>query len=328
MLRRILRHLPLIMPKLTIATRGSKLALWQAEHVKSRLLALCPDVTGVSLLVLKTRGDKILDVPLAKVGGKGLFVKEIEEALLDGRADLAVHSMKDIPMELPPELTLGAIMERENARDMCLSMRHESLDALPRGARVGTSSLRRQAQLLAARPDLEIIPLRGNVDTRLAKLATGEFDAIVMAAAGMKRLGLSAPYMREIPETTLLPAAGQGALGIECRKGRSDLAPMLALLDHGPTRACVMAERGFLAGLDGGCQAPMAAHAVIGDGTLTLNALLCGLDGKNAFARTAGMDASLGPDEACRLGRGLADAVKRSGGAALLDAIFAASAET
>ncbi|SBV96116.1 hydroxymethylbilane synthase [uncultured delta proteobacterium] len=310
---------------LVIATRGSKLALWQAEHVKALILAARPEVPAVSLLVLKTKGDKILDVPLAKVGGKGLFVKEIEEALLDGRADLAVHSMKDMPMELPPELTLGAIMEREDPRDIFLSVRHASLDALPKGARVGTSSLRRAAQLLALRPDLEIIPLRGNVDTRLAKLTAGEFDAIIMAAAGMKRLGLAAPHMEELPETVLLPAAGQGALGVEYRKDRRDLAEALAFLDHEKTHACVMAERGYLAGLDGGCQAPMAAHAVIRGGTLTLETLLCDLTGKRMFRETAELDASLGGDAAYRAGRKLAETVKRSGGESLLAEIFAAT---
>lgn len=311
------------MRHLTIATRGSKLALWQAEHVRDQILASRPEVLSVSLLVLKTKGDKILDVPLAKVGGKGLFVKEIEEALLDGRADLAVHSMKDVPMDLPPELTLGVIMAREDPRDMFLSMQYIAPNALPPHARVGTSSLRRQAQLLALRPDLDIVPLRGNVDTRLGKLAAGEFDAIVMAAAGMKRLGLSAPHMVELPETTLLPAAGQGALGLEYPLGRHDLAESLAFLDHGETHTAVMAERGFLAGLDGGCQAPMAAHSVIDAGTLTLKAMLCDPEGKRSFRETAVMDAALGPENAYRLGLGLAETVKTSGGASLLAEIFA-----
>lgn len=314
------------MRNLTIATRGSKLALWQAEHVKERVLAFNPNISSVSLLVLKTKGDKILDVPLAKVGGKGLFVKEIEEALLDGRADFAVHSMKDMPMELPPELTLGVIMKREDARDMFLSMRYESLGALPLGARVGTSSLRRQAQLLAARPDLSIVSLRGNVDTRLAKLAAGEFDAIIMAAAGMKRLGLSAPHMAELPERILLPAAGQGALGLEYRRDRADVAAVLTKLDHPATHTSVMAERGFLAGLDGGCQAPMAAHASITGDTLSLTALLCGLDGQRRYGETASMDAALGHQAAYDLGLSLAEKVKASGGAALLTEIFAATA--
>lgn len=226
-------------------------------------------------------------------------------------------------MDLPPELCLGAIMEREDPRDMFLSLRHANPDALPPGARVGTSSMRRQAQILSVRPDLAVIPLRGNVDTRLGKLAAGEFDAIIMASAGMKRLGLSAPHMVPIPERILLPAAGQGALGVECRSDRTDLAEILTFLDHGPTHTAVMAERGFLAGLDGGCQAPMAAHAVIEKGTLSLEGMLCGLDGKRAYRQTADMDASLGPVKAHSLGLRLADAVKSSGGEDLLAEIFA-----
>ena len=327
MLRRFLLILPL-MTSLTIATRGSKLALWQAEHVKARILAVNSGITDISLLVLKTKGDKILDVPLAKVGGKGLFVKEIEEALLDGRADLAVHSMKDVPMELPPELTLGVIINREDPRDMFLSLRHKTLDDLPLGARVGTSSLRRQAQLLALRQDLAIIPLRGNVDTRLAKLAKGEFDAIIVAAAGIRRLGLSAPHMVALPQTTLLPAAGQGALGLEYRKDRSDLSQLLAFLNDDETRRCVLAERGFLAGLDGGCQAPMAAHAAIRNGTLTLQGLLCGFDGKQAFRESAEGNAECDPQEAYRLGLALANKIIQSGGKKLLKEMTAATDST
>ena len=315
------------MARLTIATRGSKLALWQAEHVRERILAATPDVAAVSLLVLKTKGDKILDMPLAKIGGKGLFVKEIEEALLDGRADLAVHSVKDMPMQLPPELTLGVIMEREDSRDMLLSSRYATLDELPPGARVGTSSLRRQAQLLMLRPDLTIVPLRGNVDTRLVKLLTGEFDAIIMATAGMNRLALFAPHMTILPETALLPAAGQGALGVEYRKDRPNVAQRLAFLNHGDTQLCVLAERGFLAGLNGGCQTPMAAHATIQNGVLTLNALLCSPEGKRAFHETATIAASCNQDEAHCLGLALAEKIKQAGGGSLLQEIFATPTE-
>ncbi len=315
------------MRRLTIATRGSKLALWQARHVSERILAACPAIGEIDLLTVKTKGDKILDVPLAKVGGKGLFVKEIEEALLDGRADIAVHSMKDVPMDLPPGLVLGVIMEREDPRDLFLSMRFPGLDALPRGARVGTSSLRRQAQLLAARPDLCIASLRGNVDTRLGKLAAGEFDAIVMAAAGIKRLGLSAPHMVPLPEMLLLPAAGQGALGVEYREDRRDIAALLAPLDDRRTHVCVMAERGFLAGLDGGCQAPMAAHAVMDGGTLTLRGLLCDLRGHRAYRDTVDMDACLDPEAAYRLGLDLAGIVRDSGGESLLEELLAGTGD-
>ncbi|MDL2210399.1 hydroxymethylbilane synthase [Desulfovibrio sp. OttesenSCG-928-O18] len=312
------------MQKLTIATRGSKLALWQAEHVKARILATAPSLDAVDLLVLKTKGDKILDVSLAKIGGKGLFVKEIEEALLDGRADVAVHSMKDVPMDLPEGLTLGAIMEREDARDMFLSMRFVNLDALPAGARVGTSSLRRQAALLRLRPDLDVIPLRGNVDTRLAKLAANEFDAVIMAAAGLKRLGLSAPFMYELPQSAMPSAAGQGALGLEYRADDANIAALLAPLDHKTTHLCVMAERGFLAGLEGGCQTPMAAHATVEGDTLTLDAMLADLTGKRTIRETARMGASLGPETAYGLGLGLADKVRKNGGEELLAELLAA----
>ena len=311
------------MRKLTIATRGSKLALWQAEFVKARICAACPAITDISLLVLKTKGDKILDVPLAKVGGKGLFVKEIEEALLDGRADIAVHSMKDVPMELPVGLVLGVVPEREDVRDMFLSMHYAALEDLPQRARVGTSSLRRQAQLLAARPDLAIIPLRGNVDTRLGKLAAGEFDAIIMAAAGMKRLGLTAPHMLPLPVNLLLPAAGQGALGIEYRQKDTALAALLAFLDDEKTHRTVSAERGFLAGLDGGCQTPIAAHAVITDETLTLSGKLLDIAGKQALCETVTADASITYDAAYALGQTLAATIKNNGGDALLAKLFA-----
>lgn len=284
------------MKKLVIATRGSKLALWQAEHIKSCIEGKHPGVS-VELLVLKTRGDIILDVPLAKVGGKGLFVKEIEEALLDGRADLAVHSMKDVPMELPEGLVLGIIPEREEPSDTFLSVHHASLAALPHGATVGTSSLRRQSQLLALRPDLNVVSLRGNVDTRLRKLSEGQFDAIIMATAGMKRLGLSAPKSEVLGPPTFLPAVGQGALGIEFRADRVDLHELLAFLEHTPTRIRVEAERGFLAGLQGGCQVPIAGHAVMtGNDTFTLEGLVADLTGARVIRRT--MNGKSAPDGA------------------------------
>ena len=241
---------------LVIATRGSQLALWQAEHVKACLESLEPGL-NISLRVIKTRGDIILDVPLSKVGGKGLFVKEIEEALLDGSADLAVHSIKDVPMVLPEGLVLGCVPQREICVDCLLSNRYASLDELPQGARVGTSSLRRQAQLLNLRPDLEILSLRGNVDTRLRKMKEGEYDAIVLASAGLKRLGLSADRMHHFEAASFVPAVGQGALGIECRGDDSEVLELLSRMEHRPTRICVEAERGFLAGLDGGCQVPI-----------------------------------------------------------------------
>lgn len=294
------------MKKLVIATRGSKLALWQAEHVKSRIEGRHPGVS-VELLVLKTRGDIILDVPLAKVGGKGLFVKEIEEALLDGRADLAVHSMKDVPMELPEGLVLGIIPEREEPSDTFLSVHHGSLAALPHGATVGTSSLRRQSQLLALRPDLNVVSLRGNVDTRLRKLSEGQFDAIIMATAGMKRLGLSAPKSEVLGPPAFLPAVGQGALGIEFRDDRTDgadLRDLLAFMEHTPTRIRVEAERGFLAGLQGGCQVPIAGHAVMtGDATFALEGLVADLTGARVIRRT--VNGSSAPDGAAARKTGL-----------------------
>ena len=278
------------MKKIVIATRGSQLALWQAEHVKARLQEAHPGLE-VELQRIKTKGDIILDVPLAKVGGKGLFVKEIEEALLNGQADLAVHSMKDVPMELPEGLVLGCIPERERPDDTLLSTRYAGLDDLPQGAHVGTSSLRRQAQLLALRPDLRISPLRGNVDTRLRKMLEGQYDAIVLAGAGLKRLGLSAPHMHSLPADVFLPAVGQGALGIECHSGRKDILDMLAFFEHRPTRICVEAERGFLAGLNGGCQVPIAGHAVMVDENhFTLHGLVAEVDGSEVLRRTVTAD--------------------------------------
>ena len=310
------------MRTLTIATRGSKLALWQAEHIKARILQACPELCGVELLVLKTKGDIIQDVPLAKVGGKGLFVKEIEEALLDGRAHLAVHSMKDVPMRLPEGLVLGAIPEREDAADALLCVNWPDLASLPSGALVGTSSLRRQAQLLALRPDLTIRSLRGNVDTRLRKLMDGEFDAIVMAAAGLKRLGLTAPHCTPLPVDICIPAAGQGALGIEFAAANTELAQMLAFLDHPPTRICVEAERGLLFGLDGGCQAPIAAHAVMtGPESFSLTALVMDCEGRRAIRRTRNGTAATARD----CGLALAEEIYASGGAALLAELYAAS---
>lgn len=250
------------MKKLTIATRGSRLALWQAQHIKTRLETSC-SALEVTLQVIKTKGDIILDVPLAKVGGKGLFVKEIEEALLSGAADLAVHSMKDVPMELPAGLILGIVPEREDPSDLFLSVEYDSLESLPAGATVGTSSLRRQAQVLAIRPDLKVVSLRGNVDTRLRKLLEGQFAAIIMAAAGIKRLGLTVPRQTPLAPPAFMPAAGQGALGIEFLEDRKDLIELLAFMEHAPTRTCVEAERGLLAGLNGGCQVPIAGHAVL-----------------------------------------------------------------
>jgi len=306
------------MKKVVIATRGSALALWQAEHISALLRAEHPGLT-VELLKIKTTGDKILDVPLAKVGGKGLFVKEIEEALLDGRADLAVHSMKDVPTDLPPELVVGVNPVREAPTDTLLSVTYDGLDALPRGARVGTSSLRRQAQLLTLRPDLVIESLRGNLDTRVRKLLDGQFDAIVVATAGLNRLGLTAPRMEILGPPRFLPAVAQGALGIEYRKDRPEMAELLAFLNHPGTAAQVAAERGFLTGLDGGCQVPIAAWSQPGGDSLTLTGFVAGVNGENPIRLTL-----TGPaHRAWDLGAELARKVLAAGGKAILDEVYA-----
>lgn len=307
-----------MLQSITIATRGSKLALWQAEHVRARLRERYPGL-AVDLLRIKTTGDKILDVPLAKVGGKGLFVKEIEEALLDGRADLAVHSMKDVPAELPQGLTLGVIPRRESCLDLLLSMHFPSLDSLPAGARVGTSSLRRRCQLLALRPDLKIAMLRGNLDTRVGKLTAGDYDAIVVAQAGMNRLGLRVPQMIELAPPAFLPAVGQGALGLEYAADRHDLAQMLGFLDDSPTRCCVTTERAFLAALEGGCQVPIAGYARINDaGRVVLRGLVSDVNGKEVIVQ----EGSAKPRDAEDLGRRVARAVLERGGREILDEIY------
>ncbi|MBP7565672.1 MAG: hydroxymethylbilane synthase [Burkholderiaceae bacterium] len=254
---------------ITIATRESRLALWQAEHVKGLLEAHGHRVT---LLGMTTRGDQILDRSLSKVGGKGLFVKELELALEEGRADLAVHSLKDVPMELPDGFELAGVMEREDPRDALVSPHFESLAALPQGARVGTSSLRRVVLLAARRPDLVIEPLRGNLDTRLRKLDEGQYDAIVLAAAGLKRLGLADRIRENFAPEVMLPAAGQGALGLEIRSGRDDLRAALAPLVHADTWLRTAAERAVSLALGGSCSMPLAAHATLTSGQLHLRA--------------------------------------------------------
>lgn len=260
------------MTRLVIATRESPLALWQAEHVQGLLVARYPECT-VELLGMTTQGDEILDRSLSKLGGKGLFVKELEHALLQGRADLAVHSLKDVPMNLEPEFGLAAVMTREDPRDCMVSVRFGSLEELPVGARVGTSSLRRELMLRARFPRLVVVPVRGNVNTRLAKLDRGDFDALVMAAAGLKRLGLSARIRQIIPTAVSLPAPGQGALGIEVLADSRDTAALLAPLDDAAARAATNAERGVSRGLGGSCQVPLAAYAEIEGARLRLRAL-------------------------------------------------------
>jgi hydroxymethylbilane synthase len=265
-----------------IGTRGSQLALWQANWVKNAIARHWPQAT-CELEVIKTTGDKILDVPLAKVGGKGLFVKEIEEALMDGRIDIAIHSMKDMPAMLPHGLSISAVPERENPLDALISRNEDALASLPQGARVGTSSLRRSSQLLHQRPDLKIVPLRGNLDTRLTKLTTTELDAIVLAAAGLKRLGLAHRITEFLAPDIMLPAVGQGALCIESRTNDVTIGPIVAALDHATTHTAVMAERAFLHRLEGGCQVPIAAHATIENEQLHLTGLVAELDGQTVI---------------------------------------------
>ncbi len=268
-----------------IGTRGSKLALWQANWVKSALEDQHPALT-VELVIIKTKGDKILDVPLAKVGGKGLFVKEIEDALLNRRVDLAVHSMKDMPAEIPEGLCIGAIPERENPQDVLISKNGRQLSELSAGALIGTSSLRRASQILHARPDLVIKSLRGNLDTRLKKLETENLDAVILAAAGVKRLGLEDRITEYLNETIMLPAVGQGALCIEIRQNDPIIEPLVATLEHPQTRIVVMGERAFLNRLEGGCQVPMAAYGKVENNTFTLYGLVATLDGTTVLRET------------------------------------------
>jgi len=269
----------------TIGTRGSKLALWQANWVKSAIIGHFPSL-DVSLEIIKTKGDKILDVPLAKVGGKGLFVKEIEEALIDGRIDLAVHSMKDMPAKIPEGLCIGAVPEREIPNDVLISHHDLPLSSLPMGAKIGTSSLRRASQLLSARPDITIMPLRGNLDTRIKKLESKQFDAIVLAAAGVKRLHLEDKITEYIDLDTLIPAVGQGALCIETRDNDPDIRVFVEKLDHFATNRVAACERAFLIRLEGGCQVPMAAYGTIKGDILTINGMVGETDGSKILKQT------------------------------------------
>ncbi len=297
-----------------IGTRGSKLALWQAEWVKSRLEDFHPGLS-VALTVIKTKGDKILDVPLAKVGGKGLFVKEIEEALLARRIDLAVHSMKDMPAEIPAGLCIGAVPEREVPMDALISREGQPLNDLPRGARIGTSSLRRSSQLLRIRPDIAIVPLRGNLDTRLRKLDEGQMEAIVLAGAGIRRLGLDARITQLLDPEIMLPAVGQGALCVETRRNDDQIASLVAPLEDTPSRIAVTAERAFLHRLEGGCQVPIAGHATIDKGQLSLCGLVSDLEGQTVFR-----EIRVGsPADAADIGRGLAVHLLDQGAKAVLD---------
>lgn len=263
-----------------IATRKSPLALWQAEHVAEALRDANAGLE-VELVGMTTQGDKILDTPLAKIGGKGLFVKELEQGMLDGRADIAVHSMKDVPVELPDGLHLAAIMEREDPHDAFVSSLHDCIEVLPEGCRVGTSSLRRQCQLSARRPDLEILPLRGNVNTRLRKLDEGEYEAIILAAAGLRRLGFADRIRATISTADSLPAIGQGAIGIECRTNDERVNRLIEPLHDAVTAACVTAERAMNHRLQGGCQVPIAGFAMLDADMLELRGLVGEVDGSH-----------------------------------------------
>ncbi|NOX19789.1 MAG: hydroxymethylbilane synthase [Nitrospirae bacterium] len=309
--------------EIVIGTRGSKLALWQAEWVKAEINKHFPEIV-IKLRKIKTTGDKILDVPLAKVGGKGLFVKEIEEAMLRGEIDIAVHSMKDVPTELPEGLHLGAICEREDPRDAFISrlsnggFQIKSFKDLPQGATVGTSSLRRSCQLKHIRPDLQILQLRGNVDTRLRKLDEGQFDAIILASAGVKRLGHEDRITEYLPTNISLPAIGQGAIGIECREDDVFINEVISRLNHRETAICVRAERAFLKHLEGGCQVPIAAHAVLDGNILKLDGLVGSLEGDRIIR-----DQLEGaPENAEPLGVELAEMILSRGGKEILDEVY------
>jgi hydroxymethylbilane synthase len=308
------------MSTLRIATRRSALALWQAEHVADLLRAAHPGLT-VELVPMSTQGDKFLDAPLSKVGGKGLFTKELEVAMRDGRADLAVHSCKDVPAELPADMVLAAYLEREDPRDAFVSNAHASFAALPQGARVGTASLRRECQLRARRPDLAIQSLRGNVNTRLAKLDAGEHDAIILASAGLSRLGLGKRIRSQLAPDDSLPAVGQGTIAIECRADDADAQARLKALEHAPTAVRTRAERAFNARLRGGCQVPIAGYAELlpidQGGGLRLRGLVGAVDGSRIVRGE--LRGPLGQPEA--LGVALAERLLGDGADALLAAV-------
>jgi len=305
-------------PYVKIGTRGSQLALWQANWIRSALAAAHPEA-GIELVTIKTRGDRILDIPLAQVGGKALFVKEIEEALLDGRVDLAVHSMKDMPAELPEGLTLGPVPQREAPEDVLISKNGLAFSQLPPRARIGTCSLRRGAQILHARPDLEVVPLRGNLDTRLRKLFDAEqnLEAIVLAAAGVRRLELTRHITEIFAPSKMLPAVGQGALCIEVRADDTETARLLAPLNHPDTRTAVMGERAFLHRLEGGCQVPIAGHGRVIDDEFILEGLVASLDGATLIRDSLGGS----PRQAESIGIRLAERLLSRGAGRILEAL-------
>lgn len=298
---------------LVIGTRGSKLALWQANFIAGKITERYPEIE-VTIKRVTTTGDKILDVPLAKIGGKGLFTKEIETEMLAGDIDLAVHSLKDMPTELPEGLTFAAITERVDAGDAFISPKYRTIDNLPRGAKVGTSSLRRKAQLLNYRPDLEIADLRGNLDTRLSKLANHTFDAILLAVAGLKRLGWDEHITQVIPKEICLPAVGQGALAIEARSNDTDVLAILEFLNDNNTRRAVEAERAFLRVVEGGCQVPVGVYGITADECLNLKAVILSVDGTKRVEDSI----SGSPSDAEQLGITLASRMLDAGGREIL----------
>lgn len=306
---------------LTAGTRSSQLALWQADYVLGRLQEQYPDVEMKKEL-LTTKGDKILDAPLAKIGGKGLFTKELEEAMLAGKIDFAVHSLKDMPTEVPEGLVITAITSREDPGDAFVSNQYNSFQDLPQGARVGTSSLRRKAQLLAVRPDLEIADLRGNVNTRLRKLDEGQYDGVILACAGLKRLGFGERIRQVLDKEICLPAVGQGALAIEARENDDDVRSMLAFLDDEESRLCTEAERGFLKTVQGGCQVPVGVYGTYQPrtGTISLEAIIASLDGKKLLRRSIEKKAA-DVQTAQNIGRELADDLLDMGGREILQSI-------
>ena len=277
------------MNRLVIATRQSRLALWQAEHVKRKLQKAHPGL-AVELLPMTTRGDQLVDQRLDKAGGKGLFIKELESAMLEGRAELAVHSMKDVPADMPPGFEIAAILEREDPRDAFVSNRYRKLEELKKGSVLGTSSLRRSAQIMERHPDIELKLLRGNVETRIAKLDRGEYDAIVLAVAGLVRLGLASRIAERLAPDTSLPAAGQGAIGIECMSDRADVRALVAPLADRASTACVLAERAVSLGLGGSCSLPLGAYAEFANGKIHLRALVAAEDGSRVVRAEASGD--------------------------------------
>jgi len=299
--------------KLVIGTRSSKLALWQANYIADRIRTQYPDIE-VSLLYIMTTGDKILDVPLAKIGGKGLFTKEIEHAMLNGEIDLAVHSLKDMPTQLPPGLLLAAITDRVDPGDALISPKYGEIDNLPQGAKVGTSSLRRKAQLLKYRPDLRISDLRGNLDTRLKKMETEDLDAIILAVAGLKRLGWQDLITQVLPHDICLPAVGQGALALEARMNDQEVRTMLEFLNHQETRWAVEAERAYLSEVEGGCQIPIGVYGHIKQELLVLEAVILSVDGKRQVHQTISGEPSAGAE----MGRTLAQDMLDAGGREIL----------